>query len=366
MKIGILGSRGIPNNYGGFEQFAEYISKGLKKLDYKVIVYNTHNHSYKKSEWEGVQIIHQYNPEKRIGMFGQLIYDFNCILSARKQKFDIIFQLGYTSSSVWYFLLPSDSIIVTNMDGLEWKRSKYSRFIRFLLQYAEKWAVFLSNFLIADSICIKSYLTAKYNKDVKFIPYGATAVYDFDKTILKQFSLEENKYFITIARIEPENNIDLILSSYLSSNSPDKMVIIGDVTINSHGKYIKAKYSKYSNIIFIGGIYDINILNILRHFAKIYFHGHTVGGTNPSLLEAMASQVFIAAHDNEFNRAIISDDGKYFSTEDDIIEIINKSDSFYKEEMIKNNLVKIEITYNWESIIEEYDLFFQEIIKYHK
>ena len=153
MRVAILGTRGIPNNYGGFEQFAEHLSKGLVELGYEVTVYNTHDHPYLSPYWGKVRLIHKWNPERYTGTLGQFIYDLLCILDSRKRKFDIILQLGYTSSSVWGWLLPSRSVIVTNMDGLEWKRSKYGKNVQRFLKVAEKLAIKTSDFLISDSNC---------------------------------------------------------------------------------------------------------------------------------------------------------------------------------------------------------------------
>ena len=126
MKIAILGTRGIPNNYGGFEQFAEYLSVGLVDKGHNVFVYNSHNHIFKESIYKGVNIIHCFDPEYLIGTSGQFLYDLNCIINCRKSNFDIILQLGYTSSSIWNGIMPKNSSLVTNMDGIEWKRSKFS------------------------------------------------------------------------------------------------------------------------------------------------------------------------------------------------------------------------------------------------
>ena len=117
MKIAILGTRGIPNNYGGFEQFAEFLSKLLVKRGHIVYVYNSHNHPFKEDKWKGVNIIHCKDPEKKIGTVGQFIYDLNCILDSRKRDFDIILQLGYGSSSIWNKFLPKRSVIITNIFG---------------------------------------------------------------------------------------------------------------------------------------------------------------------------------------------------------------------------------------------------------
>ena len=136
LKIGILGTRGIPNYHGGFEQFAQFFSVYLAKHNYEVYVYNSSKHPFQEKIFNDVNIIHCYDPEDKIGTAGQFIYDLNCILDSRKRNFDILLQLGYTSSTVWHRLLPKKATIVTNMDGLEWKRSKYSKKVQKFLRYA--------------------------------------------------------------------------------------------------------------------------------------------------------------------------------------------------------------------------------------
>src|SRR5689334_21791534 len=140
LKLGILGTRGIPNNYGGYERAASFLSVGLVKKGFDVTVYNSLNHPYQEKEWNGVEIVRCYDPEHRAGTAGQFIYDLNCIRHARARNYDVLLLLGYTSSSVWGRFYPKKTVIISNMDGLEWKREKYSMTVRKYLQYAEKWA----------------------------------------------------------------------------------------------------------------------------------------------------------------------------------------------------------------------------------
>jgi hypothetical protein len=115
MRIAIAGTRGIPNNYSGFEQLAEYLSEALVKMGHEVFVYSSHNHVYQQPTWRGVHIIHQHDPEYKVGTFGQFIYDYNCIRDSRKRNFDVILLLGYTSSSVWGWLLPKKPMIISKI-----------------------------------------------------------------------------------------------------------------------------------------------------------------------------------------------------------------------------------------------------------
>ncbi|WNM19676.1 DUF1972 domain-containing protein [Flavobacterium capsici] len=365
MKIAILGTRGIPNYYGGFEQFAEFFSVFLAQNDHKVFVYNSHNHPYKENNFKGAHIIHQFDPEYKIGTAGQFIYDLNCILDARKRNFDIILQLGYTSNAIWHFLLPRKPIIITNMDGLEWKRTKYSKIVQKALKYSEKLAIKSSDFLIADSVGIQNHIKKSYSKESKYIAYGAEVFLNPNPEILFEYNLEKGFYNMILARLEPENNIETILDGVVLSNSTTPIIIIGNHE-TKFGDYLKKKFLKYKNIRFLGAVYNLNHLNNLRYYSNLYFHGHTVGGTNPSLLEAMASNALIIAHNNEFNKAILKENSYYFSSADEVKNIINTIKKNDNLQLVQNNIKAIEKEFNWNKINGEYLQFFEECFSRYK
>ncbi|TMI90023.1 MAG: glycosyltransferase family 1 protein [Bacteroidetes bacterium] len=362
MNIGILGTRGIPNHYGGFEQFAQYLAKGLVAKGHIVFVYNSNSHPYQESTWNGIHIIHCNDPENSIGTVGQFIYDYNCLQDARKRNFDILLQLGYTSSSIWYRFWPKKAITIVNMDGLEWKRSKYNKLTQKFLQWAESLAVRHGHVLIADSIGIRNYIQTKYQKEAVYIPYGADIPENFSDRCLADFSLQANQYYLLIARMEPENNIEMIINGYLESDHHYPLIILGN-TQNKYGQFLFKKYGS-SSVRFQGSIYDLAIINSLRHFSALYLHGHSVGGTNPSLLEAMACGCNIAAHDNVFNKSILGNDAAYFRSSNGVKEIINQYPD--REDLLleqQNNLQKIREEYRWDKIISEYERLFYDSIR---
>jgi hypothetical protein len=359
MKIAIIGTRGIPNNYGGFEQFAEYLSVGLVNRGHEVFVYNSHNHPYKKNIWNGVNIIHCFDPEYLIGTPGQFIYDLNCIVSCRKYDVDIILQLGYTSSSIWNRMMPKKSILVTNMDGIEWKRSKFSPKVQRFLKYAEGLAVKYSNYFVSDSIGIQQYLEKEYKVESTYIAYGAELMSDPDLDILKEYNLKKYNYDIVIARMEPENNIEIIIEGYLDSKKERDLVIIGSLE-TKFGKYISEKYNDNS-IKYLGFVSGLDALNSLRYFSNLYFHGHSVGGTNPSLLEAMASNSLICAHDNIFNKSILENDAFYFKNIAQVSGLMDAKIKNKENELVNSNQVKIKNFYSWGRIVDDYNRFFKRI-----
>jgi len=358
LRIGILGTRGIPNNYGGFEQFAEYMSVGLARKGHDVSVYNSHNHPHQEDTWKNVNIIHCLDPEHRLGTTGQFLYDLNCILDARKRKFDVILMLGFTSSSVWGWLFPQDAITIFNMDGLEWKRTKYSPLVQKFLLYAEKLAIKYGNYHIADSEVIRTYLYDKYKVNSRYISYGAEIFLNDSDDVLAAYDVEPNDYYMMIARMEPENNIETVLDGFAASSSSRKFIVVGS-TSNKFGKHLLAKFSHDQRIRFVGAIYNNpEELHALRRYSYLYFHGHSVGGTNPSLLEAMASQALIAAHDNAFNKAILDNAAFYFSKPDDVRRIIENTVRGERElQMVENNLHKIQQHFTWQHIIEKYESY---------
>ena len=356
MKIAILGTRGIPNHYGGFEQFAEHLSVGLVKRGHDVTVYNSHSHPYTKDEFNGVKIKHIYDPENRIGTAGQFIYDLLCIVDTRKCDYDIILQLGYTSSSIFFDLHPKKSIVVTNMDGLEWKRTKYSAKVQKFLKWAESLAVKKSDYMISDSIGIQNYIKNKYKKDTTYIPYGSYVVENYEESICFDYNVQPYQYDMLIARLEPENSIEIILDGVAKSKLKRTFLVIGKHE-TKYGEYLKNKFINNKNIIFVGGVYNQTTLDNLRYFSNIYFHGHTVGGTNPSLLEAMGSYSLICANNNEFNRFILGTDAFYFENSEEVIQIIDSIEKKSYNNFLGNNVDKIKTVYEWENIIDQYETF---------
>ena len=357
LKIAIAGTRGIPNHYGGFEQITSYLAPGLVSKGHSVTVYNSHNHPYHQNAWKGVNIIHCYDPEYLLGTAGQFVYDLNCIKDLAKRDFDVVLFMGYTSSSVWGRLFPTNAVIISNMDGLEWKRSKYTKPVQHFLKHAESMAVKYSDFFIADSEVIKTYLQEKYSINSEFIAYGAEsfkADSDFD---LSTFNLEPQEYFLQVARLEPENNIETVLDGFHKSKSTKKFMVVGN-SANKFGKHLRHKFRTDERIYFHDAIFNTETIQNLQHNAYLYFHGHSVGGTNPSLLEAMAGGALIAAHDNPFNRSVLNNNAFYFNKSIDVlhlIEVFAKTEA--EQQMIQRNKQRISNEYNWIKIINQYEEF---------
>ena len=376
MKIAFISTRGIPNNYGGFEQFAEYISVGLVRRGHEVVVYSPHFHPYREPDYKGVRIKHIYSPEKWMGSsVGSFFYDFLSLRDAlKKEKFDIIYEAGYTSivpAYIWFSVKRIKyPLFTTNMDGLEYKRTKFNKWVQKFVFWEERMAVKHSHYLIADNMGIHDYYKEKYGKESKFLAYGADVHEDYDVDVLKEYGLEAGGYFIVVARLEPENNLFMAIEGYLASNQygTRPLVVVGK-TNTPYGKYLVERYGRDRNIRFVGGIYDFRKLNSIRHYSYAYFHGHSVGGTNPSLLEAMASGCFILAHDNIFNRAVLGENALYYGSTDAATEMLDGIDqavSAHKKEYTERNLEVIRRDYSWEKLVDEHEEYFKWMLSQRK
>ena len=363
MKIAFVSTRGIPNNYGGLEEFAEHVSVGLVKKGHDVIVYNPNSHPYDKEAFFGVRIKKKFSPEKKIGTAANFIYDYLSLKDAIREKCDVVLICGYTTASVSFYICSfKKSKIITNIDGLEWKRSKWSPFIQWLTQWFERIAVQKSHALVADNLGIEKYLDDNFKKPSYFIPYAAN-ILELNESVLEKYNLKKFSYHVMIGRLEPENNIEMILDGMVLSTSEIPCIVFANNN-TKYGQFLVNKYKGCKKIIFSGWASGQDNLYQLRHFARIYFHGHSVGGTNPSLLEAMAAGTYIAAHDNVFNKHVLGGEALYFGSADDVKNIIDDFDkhSPQRKQFEENNVQKIKTFYNWDNITNMYEKMFLEVL----
>jgi len=362
MKIAILGTRGIPNNYGGPEANAEFMSPIFLRMGHEVTVYSPDEHPYKESEWRGIRIRHMFNRESRLGIWGTLAYDYLCLRDALASDFDIILELGYVPVAIFFPVRRRGRAkLLTNMDGLEWKRSKWNFALRRFAELTERLGAAHSDALIADNEAIRDYLRGKYGKDSYFIPYGARPVDHPDPAPLRTYGVEPQGYNMLVARMEPENNIEMILDGHLLSGSSRPFLVVGRTTTR-FGRHVEWKYGGDPRVRLLGAIYDYEALSGLRGHAALYFHGHSVGGTNPSLVEAMATNALIAAHDNPFNRTVLECNAFYFSDARGVSDIIRSDTGARRGEFVSRNRAKVHDVYNWEKVARQHIAAFEEVL----
>ena len=347
-KLAIIGVRGIPARYGGFETFAEELSTRLVQHGIDVTVFCERSEKHSISSYKGVKI--EYLSVPFSGVVGRFLYEGSCILKSLR-RFDIVYLLGYGSSLLAFLPRCFGTKVWLNPDGLEWKRAKWSGSVRLGLRALESMAMVTPDLLVIDSKAVLKNLKTRYPAipDYRIIEYGAYIIDSHDESILDGYHICPNDYYLVVSRLEPENHVLEILQGFSESNTSSQLVVVGDTSIDTD--YVKTLTSADDNrIVFIGSVYDKPKLSALRFFSQAYFHGHSVGGTNPSLLESLGCGNLIIAHDNEFNREVAEDSALYFARSEDIPGIISYVESLSTPEVDKfreKARDRIILRYNW-------------------
>lgn len=315
LRVAILGARGIPANYGGFETFAEQLATRLAARGHEVTVYaECGDQPVADTTYQGVRVRSRRRP--RWGAASVLAYDCTCLWDARR-GYDLVYMLGYGAAWACWWPRVFGVPVWINVDGLEWARSKWTWAARMYLRCMEWVAAKVATRLIADAEAIAQRFRLTYpgGAPSSFIAYGADLVQadEVDPSVLATWGLQAYHYMLVVARPEPENHILEIVQGYVMHGGEWPLVVVGDVSgATPYQQQLKALAS--DRVRFVGGIYDTEQLKSLRVHAACYLHGHSVGGTNPSLLEALACGNWVIAHDNPYNREVARDAAEYFST----------------------------------------------------
>jgi len=353
LRIAIIGSRGIPARYGGFETFAEVLAKGLSEFGHDVTVYSLRE--FEKIPFKHPRIKRVFIQAPKF-TFLEKVYmsNYSTTHSVLKEKVDEIIYLGVSSGLTMWLPKMFSAKSIVNIDGLEWKRSRWGGVIKFGLKTLERMSVKWSDVVIADSEAIGDYVTSEYKKKYVFIPYGVDECKFAEKDwneMKNKYNLETEGYYLIVGRHVPENNFDISINGFLKSKSSKKLVIVS----NLKGE----EKSRYERIIFTGPIYDRPKLYALRANAYAYIHGHSVGGTNPSLLEAISSKNVVFAYDVPYNREVLSDYGYYYKNEDELNDLIGFIENDFKK-VDKKKILEyydriLKEKYNWEIVIKKYE-----------
>ena len=349
-KVAIIGIVGVPAKYGGFETLAENLIKELNsEYDFTVFCSASFYPKKTKTYYNSNLIYLPFNANGK----SSIIYDTLAILYSLFFA-DVLLILGVSAA----FLIPvvkliSSKKVITNIDGLEWKRDKWGRFAKKYLEKQEKIAVKYSDVIITDNTEIQHYVLKRYSKKSIMIAYGGNQA---SKEILTKKTKKQHKlpdsYAFTVCRIEPENNIHLILEAF--SQVDFNLVIIGNWGSSEYGMGLKNEYKTKKNITLLDAIYDQNILDQIRSNCTVYIHGHSAGGTNPSLVEAMWLGLPIFAYGVLYNKYSTNNMAAYFDSVNELVNLINTMDDS-KLSVISNILKNIAIeNYQWEIIAKKY------------
>lgn len=352
-KLRILGTRGIPAQHGGFETFAEHLATYLAGRGWDVVVYCQESGPGEtwESEWRGVRLVHI--PVARSGAWSTIDFDWQSVRHAAREP-GLVLTLGYNTAAfcVRYRMKGIPNLI--NMDGIEWKRRKWSRLERAWLYINERAGCWAGNHLIADHPQIKAYLTTRAPSDrITMIPYGADLVLNPD---LPPFDLEPGSYALIVARPEPENSILEMVRAFSRRKRAKRLVVLG--AYHADNVYHRQVLDSASEeVLFPGALYDAKQVANLRFHACLYLHGHTVGGTNPSLVEALAAGSPVLAHDNTFNRWVAGSEAHYFDDEDDCAKELDLllDDVTLLGKMRDASLNHHQAHFTWNKILADYE-----------
>ena len=353
MRLAIIGTAGVPAKYGGFETLAEQLV--LQWQDqFDLTVYNS-THYYRPEErrptWEGAKIV--YVPIKPNGL-QSILYDIWSMIHALLHS-DVLLVLGVSGCIFLPFLkLFSNKQIIVNVDGLEWRRAKWKGLARKFLIYSEQMAIRYADQIVADNKAIQKYIHERYNQSSWMIEYGGDHCEQetLSAKLLKKYPFLNKDYTCSVCRIEPENNIHLILEAFRISRMP--LVIIGNWDHSEYGRNLLNQYSKYRNLHLLPPIYNIRILNQIRSNTSLYIHGHSAGGTNPSLVEAMYLGLPVVAFDVIYNRITTEGKALYFSDAADLVQQLLILDDASLREVRQKMQFIAEKRYRWQVIAQAY------------
>jgi glycosyltransferase involved in cell wall biosynthesis len=356
MKLAIVGIRGLPNNYGGFETLAEYLVEYLAN-DIEITVYcSSVDMPGRQKMYKGATL--KYIPITSHGGMG-IIYDSISLMQAVLINDKVLF-LGFGAGFIVPLLQIWRRKIILNIGGLDWKRNKWSPRAQKIIKRAERFLIKYSGKIISDNIGIQQYIEQEYGKRSVLIPYGGdqAQLKPITLELLKQYPFLDNNYAFSVTRIQQDNNIDMMLNAF-ENQMEMPFVIVGNWSNSKYGENIKIKYSNNANLILLDAIYDRNILDVLRSNCTIYIHGHSAGGTNPSLAEAMFLGLPIFAYASGYNEYTTENRAIYFKDSDELFQLVNNRQELDLKRVGLDLKEIADREYRWSIIADKY----QKIIK---
>lgn len=352
-RIAILGTVGVPANYGGFETLAENLVKyhEANSMSASVTVYcSSKSYPERNPVYLSAQL--KYVPLNANGA-QSIPYDIVSLFSAVWHRNNVILLLGVSGAIALPLVrLLSSARIVTNIDGIEWRREKWQGLAKTFLRFSEKMAVRFSHEVISDNGAIAAYVREAYGVESHVIAYGGDHAVAVTPVSIAEYGLPDD-YAFAVCRIEPENNVHMVVEAF--AQSPERnLVIVGNWNNSEYGRGVKQRYAAHTNIRLLDPIYDLGKLHSLRSHAQLYVHGHSAGGTNPSLVEAMHFGKPVFAYDCDFNRCSTENKALFFADAAELAQLIALSS---KATLTQSGLDMLEIAqrrYTWKIVAQQY------------
>ncbi|MCI9871129.1 DUF1972 domain-containing protein [Arthrobacter humicola] len=355
LRIALVGTRGVPAHYGGFETCVEEVGRRLAERGHLVTVYCRSGNGIdtRVKEYEGMQLVHL--PALRRRSLETLSHTGLSVahLLFRRADATIVFN---AANAPWLPLLRLARIpVATHMDGLEWKRAKWGTLGKRYYRWAERFSVRFSNALIADAAGIRDYYRATFNAATQLISYGAPLLAPREPERLAGIGLSSGQYHLVVARLEPENHVHMIVEGYVRSAAKLPLVVVGTTPYGQEYSQ-KVQDSADSRVRFLGGVWDQELLDELYANALVYWHGHSVGGTNPSLLRAIGAGTATNAFDVNFNREVLESAGEYFRDPADVARLAEDSEARLAGTRSRGSQAReIAAKYDWDLVADLYE-----------
>lgn len=355
--VRILGTHGVPANYGGFETAAENVARYLADHGWRAIVYcqTDHEGPIYEDVWNGIERVNISVPN--LGWLGTAKFDWLSIRHAVKHR-DVCLTFGYNTGifNVLQRLHRVPNVI--NMDGIEWSRKRWGFLRQAILYVNERFAALFGNELIADHPELNSYLrTRAPARKITTITYGGHRVDDVPTAPVEALGLTPKQYLTLIARPIPENSIIELVQGFVAKRRGVQLAVLGAYDGDADAYHRAVLEAAREEVVFLGAIYDPTTVHALRYHSLGYLHGHTVGGTNPSLVEALAAGNPVIAHDNKYNTWVAGDAGLYFSSPADAEKGIDQllDDPELARKLSRNALARFESEFSWDHVARQYE-----------
>ena len=357
LKIAIIGSRGYPYVYSGYETLIKELSERLVGRGCEVTVY-CHRNLFKEKPAlvNGIKLV--YVPTIETKSLSQLIHSFLSMSHAVVSDVDVIFAVNAANGPFGLISKIFRKRTAINVDGLEWLRPKWKGLGAIYFKTAARLSTILYDQIINDSDEMRKVYLNTFKKESVVIAYGATVKKSEDPSLIQQWPITPKEYYLVVGRMIPDNNADIIVKGFLASNSTKKMVVVGDVFYkDAYADTLKAL--KDERLIFTGYVYDPEVLAALYHHCYVYVHGHEFGGTNPTMIKAMGYGCAILALNTVFNKEMLANGlyGIYFEKNQEAVrQQINYADQYPKKikKLRENSHLGITDKYNWDCITDQY------------
>lgn len=366
MKIAILGARGYPYVYSGYETFVKEMCERLIKYPGVEITVYCHKNLFdeKPKKLNGINLV--YIPTVKSKTLSQLIHSFQSFIHASFKNYDIVFAVNSANGPFGWIPRVFGKRTAINVDGLEWLRPKWKGLGAKYFYWSSKLCTKTFNKIVNDSDAMRDFYLKEFNTDSTVIAYGANIRHTSNAQLIERWGLKTQDYYLIVGRLIPDNNADVIIREFVKSKSKRKLVVVGDVPYKD--EYAdKIKSTTDERLVFTGYVTDQGELAELYHHCYAYFHGHEFGGTNPTMLKALAYGCAILAIDTPFTREMLLNGkhGEYFTKKDnDLCNLIDRMDT-HEELLVEFRETardRIKSNYTWDKITSQYFDFFSTLL----